>query len=89
MITEYAVCALPDDHPEWRHLVLRVRRRGNTERWLIEHGGYYWAGFDWYPSMSGAQEYSEERALALADQLTAQVDVNGLTAADFLARGAS
>ena len=87
MITEYAVCALPDTHRDWRYLVLRVKRRGNTDRWLIEHAGaYYWTGDDWYPSMSGAREYDLQGALDLAEQLKIQVEVDGLTAADLIER---
>lgn len=86
MITEHAVCALPADHPDWRYLVLRIKRRGSTDRWLITWGAYYWDGGDWHPSMGNAVEYDEERALHLAGQLTVQVDVNGLTAADLISR---
>jgi hypothetical protein len=88
VITEYAVCALPEDHRDWRHLVLRVKRRGNTDRWVIEHGAFYWTGDDWYPSMGQAAEYDDAEALHLAEYLKAQVEMNGLTAADLLARGA-
>ncbi len=86
MITEHAICALPDDHRDWRHLVLRVKRRGNTDRWLITWGPYCWNGADWHPSMADAAEYDEAGALHLAEQLKFQVDVNGLTAADLLER---
>lgn len=86
MITEHAVCALPDDHRDWRHLVLRVKRRGNTDRWVIAWGAYYWDGDDWYPSVGNAVEYDETAALDVAEQLKVQVDVNGLTAADLLNR---
>lgn len=86
MITEYAVCALPDDHRDWRYLVLRVKRRGNTDRWLVTWGAYFWDGNDWYPSGSNAAEYDEHDALDMADRLKGTIDVNGLTAADLLER---
>jgi hypothetical protein len=87
VITEYAVCALPDDHGDWRYLVLRVKRRGNTDRWLVTwRDSYWWTGDDWYPSMSGAKEYDEHDGLDMADRLKGTVEVNGLTAADLLAR---
>ncbi len=57
MITEHAVCALPDNHRDWRYLALKVRRRDNTDRWLIVWGAYYWDGNDWCSSMSNAAEY--------------------------------
>lgn len=87
MITEHAVCALPEDHRDWRHLVIRVQRRGSTDRWLASWGSYYLtAALDWYPSTSQAAEYDEAEALRVAETMAAFVDVNGLTAADLLAR---
>ncbi|GGN39152.1 hypothetical protein FHR83_006781 [Actinoplanes campanulatus] len=87
MVTEHAVCALPGDHRDWRHLVIRVQRRGATDRWLVTWGAYYLtADGDWYPSMSRAVEYDEDEALIAADMVSKTVDVNGLTAADLLNR---
>lgn len=87
MITEHAICALPADHRDWRHLVIRVQRRGATDRWLVSWGAYYLtSALDWYPSMSGAAEYDEAEALRTAEVMSQHVDVSGLTAADLLAR---
>lgn len=89
MITEHAICALPDDHPDWRHLVIRVQRRGSTDRWLVCWGGAYYltTEFDWYPSMSQAAEFDEADAVEAAEVMSHRVDVSGLTAADLLDRG--
>lgn len=84
MITEHAICALPDNHRDWRHLALKVQRRGSTDRWVIEHCGYWWTGSDWFPSITQAAEYDEAGALEHAERLKVQVEVNGLTAADLL-----
>ena len=87
MITEHAVCALPAGHPDWRHLVIRVQRRGNTDRWLVVWGAYYLTvSSDWYPSASAAAEYGEDEALQVAETMSHVVDVNGLTAADLAGR---
>ena len=87
MITEYALCALPDWHADWRHLAIRVRRRGPGDRWLLTHGAYYLTGDgDWSPAIEDAVEYGETDALRIAEQQTVLVEVNGLTAADLLNR---
>lgn len=87
MITEHAVCALPADHRDWRHLVIRVQRLGATDRWVVRWDPYYLtAGSDWSPSRSDAAEYDEAEALRRADGMVLMVNVNGLYAADLLAR---
>lgn len=87
MITEHAVCALPADHPDWRHLVIRVQRRGSTDRWVLNHCGYYLTVFGrWEPSMADAMHLPEAAALDAAEGHALLVEVNGLTAADLLNR---
>lgn len=87
MITEHAVCALPADHRDWRHLVIRVQRLGATDRWVVRWGPYYLtAGLDWSANRPDAAEYDEAEALRRAEGMVLMVDVNGLTASDLLAR---
>lgn len=87
MVTEHAVCALPADHPDWRHLVIRVQRRGSSDHWLVTWGAYYLTkDAEWYPSMSEAAEFGEPEALHAAELMAPLVDVNGLRAADLLNR---
>jgi hypothetical protein len=86
-VTEHAVCALPADHRDWRHLVIRVERIGATDRWRVVWGAYFLtADGGWYPSMSRAVEYDEYDALLAAEEMAKRVDVNGLTAADLINR---
>ncbi len=87
MITEHAVCALPSDHQEWRHLAIRVKRRGSTDEWVLVHGSYYLvANGEWSPSAADALRFDERLALEVAEHWKERVDVNGLTAADLLDR---
>jgi hypothetical protein len=86
MITEHDVCALPDDHRDWRHLVIKVQRRSG-DMWVLQHCGFYYVGEgEWSPSLSDALEFDERYALDLAEQLKVQVEVSGLTAADLLSQ---
>lgn len=38
-ITQYTVCALPEDHPEAHHFDVKVEYRGKG-RWAVCHHGY-------------------------------------------------
>lgn len=87
MITEHAICALPADNPNWRHLAIRVQRRGATEHWRVMHGGFYLTDYgQWSPNVEDAIVLSEESALDAAHAHATRVDVNGLTAADLINR---
>lgn len=89
MITEHTICALPVTHPDWRQLAIKVQRRING-MWVLNWGGYYQSSNpdadddNWYPGLGDAIGYDEQTALHFAELLKAQVDVNGLTAADLL-----
>lgn len=84
-VTEHAICALPADHPDWRHLVIRVQRRGSTDHWRVTHGGFYLTDRgEWLPNVEDAMVLSEDSALDVAHAQAPLVDVNGLTAADLL-----
>jgi hypothetical protein len=87
IVTEHAVCALPADHRDWRHLVIRVQRRGSTEHWRVMHGSFYLTDCgEWSPNVEDAMVLSEESALDFAHAQAPLVDVNGLTAADLINR---
>ena len=87
MITEHAICALPADHRDWRHLVIRVQRRGTDDSWVLNHGNYYLvADGEWSPSQSDALRFNETLALEVAEHWSERVEVNGLNAFDLLNR---
>jgi hypothetical protein len=90
VITEHTICALPADHPEWRHYAIKVQRRNNGD-WVLNLGGEYLssnpnAEAGWYPGLADAINHSEEEALALAEELAPHVECNGFTVDDVLAR---
>jgi hypothetical protein len=85
VITEHAICALPVDHRDWRYLVIRVQRRGNTDRWVLNHdNSYLTADGEWSPSISDATQVAEAVALELAAEWAPLVEVGGRTAADLI-----
>lgn len=91
MITEHAVCALPADHPDWRHFALRVRRRGGSDTWVVEWSGeYLLLGDDepeWVMHPGNASQFTEAEALEVAERLAPQLQIRpGVTAADLLNR---
>ena len=87
MITEHAICALPADHRDWRHLVIRVQRRGSEDSWVLNHGNYYLVpDGEWSPDRSAALRFDEHLALEVAEHWAERVEVNGLTAFDLLNR---
>lgn len=94
MITEHTVCALPADHPDWRHFRLRVKRRGSSDAWVIDWGGEYlwfrWLGDDepeWVMHPGNASQFTEAEALEVAERLAPQLSIRpGVTAADLINR---
>ncbi len=91
MITEHAICVLPDDHPDWRHYVLRVQRIRSTDQWVVEWGGEYLLtggpDIEWVMRRDNASQFSEAGALAAAEDLAPQLSIRlGATAADLLNR---
>lgn len=87
MVTEHAVSALPEDHRDWRHFVIRVQRRGSSDRWVLQHSPFYLTPDGlWSPAISDAVELTEATALAQAAEWAPLVEVNGATAADLLNR---
>ncbi len=87
MITEHAICALPDDHRDWRHLVIRVQRIGTDDSWVLNHGGFYLVpNGEWSPNKPDALRFNEHMALEVAEHWAERVEVNGMTAADLLNR---
>ena len=88
MITEHAICALPASHRDWRHFAIKVQRRGNSNDWVLNWGGLYYAGDgDWLASIGDAFEYAEVDALWMAEVLAPQLEVSGITVAEALERG--
>ena len=91
MITEHAVCALPDDHRDWRHYALKVKRRGASDFWVIEWSGEYldldFGDVHWVGSPGSATRFMEAAALQEAERLAPQLSIRpGQTAADLLNR---
>jgi hypothetical protein len=85
VITEHAICALPETHRDWRHFAIKVRRRNNGG-WVLENGGAYLRDGEW--SFSGRpQEFDEQTALERAEQLAPTITVGVLTVAEALERG--
>lgn len=96
-VTEYAVCALPEDNINAYAYTIRVSHRGD-ERWAVTHHGYClgtdgeWA-WESLPSHRGdewqaSHRFDLENALRLATEQAPLIDINGLTAADVLAAAA-
>jgi hypothetical protein len=86
-VTEHAVCALPADHRDWRHLVIRVQRRGSTDEWLLNHGNFYLVpDGEWSPDRAAALRFNERLALEVAEHWAPLVEVNGLRAHELINR---
>jgi len=88
MVTEHAVCALPDDHRDWRHLAIRVQQRSNSGRWVLNHSGFFLTPDGlWSPTIQDAIEFDEQGALAQAAEWAPLVTMpDGSIAADLLNR---
>lgn len=90
MISEYTICALPEDHGSWRHYAIKVQRRGDGT-WVLNWTGLYFAndagGDYWVAHLSDASKFDEAGALAAAEQLAPALEVNGITVQQSLARG--
>jgi hypothetical protein len=88
VITEYAICALPEDNVNWRHYAIKVQRRSNTNSWVLQQSGAYFTGSDFTsPMVTDAVTFHDEQAaLELADRLAPTVEVDGITAQQALER---
>lgn len=86
MITEHTVCALPEDHRDWRHFAIKVQRRGSGYWVLVNEGFYLTPDGEWTPSIADAIQLDERSALELAEEVKPSIEVNGFTVADALAR---
>jgi hypothetical protein len=90
VITEYAVCALPQDHAGWRHYALRVQRRAATDNWVVAWvGEYLWLNGgepEWVMNPGNASQFTEESALSVAEQLAPEIVVNDITVRQALER---
>lgn len=93
MATEYTVCALPEDHPAYRHHAIKVVRRG--DHWMVwdgaEPGQYYGTDEEWSfrtPSDVWLADHwlDRDEALELAKQAAPLVECKGVTAAEVLRR---
>jgi hypothetical protein len=98
--TRFSVCALPETHQAYRYLVIHVELRrvdpDQGDRWTLRWGSYVYNVYtrewvvesipegvsvdDWRHSI----EFRLSYAMNLATSLTAEVDVNGRTAADIV-----
>ena len=90
MITEHTICALPEDHRDYRHFAIKVQRRGSG-MWVLNNEGFYYVGNHsndqrWFPHVVEAVHLDEDSALALAEELAPTIAVNGITVAEALAR---
>ena len=93
-ITRYTVCALPEDHPGYRHFAITVEYRGR-ERWAVVYGTQVLsASGDWdYEPLNSertdawneAHRFSEDTAIRLAREQAPRITVNARTAAAALA----
>lgn len=90
MITEHAVCALPETHAAWRHYVLRVQRCGSTDWWVVAWGSEYLlltgGEPEWVMHPGNASQFTEEGAISAAEQLAPLIEVNGISVQQALER---
>lgn len=97
MITEYTICALPEDNINWRHYAITVSYRGDG-LWAVSNGGYCLdadSSWDYEPSPSNREDdwlathrFDEATALrlALAEEQAPLMACNGITVAQALER---
>lgn len=87
MVTEHTVCALPEDHPDWRHFAIKVQRRRNG-RWVLNWCELYLSdGDNWLPGLEDAVEFDEAEALRAAEELAPRLSLDeGYGVADALVR---
>lgn len=86
-ITEYTITPFPQDHHNGHHWVVRIQRRPDTT-WVVQHHGY-WLQPDgtWFPDITTALHYGDERDATTAAQAALRVlDVNGVTFDDMCDR---
>lgn len=98
-VTRYEVSCLPEGHPMWIHMMLRVEYRGPDQWAVVEPfeptpclgSDGEWS---WEPRPSerpdewkARHRFDLDTALELAKREAAKLTVNGLIAADVLARG--
>ena len=92
-VTEYAVCALPEDNINARHFTITVAYRGEGQWAVLRHGMCLGADgtWDYEPSPSNrgdewlaAHRFDEKTAVKLAYEAAPAVTVNGHTVADVL-----
>jgi len=88
MITEHTICALPEDHPDWRHFAIKVQRR-RTGMWVLQWCGLYLSdGDNWLSGMGDAVEFVGAEALRVAEELAPRLSLDeGYTVARALERG--
>ncbi|MGK5682431.1 hypothetical protein [Actinoplanes sp. URMC 104] len=95
MITEYTICALPENNVNYRHYAITVAYRGDG-RWAVTHMSHCLsADGQWDYEMRPSERdddwvddhrFDEQTALRLAEEQAPLVTCNGLTVTDLLAR---
>lgn len=96
MATEYAVCALPPEHPWFRHYTIKVRLHDlHADGWMVaagdDPGPYLGADGEWSirertREWQEAHQFDRDTALALAKTAALNYEVDGRTVADVLSR---
>jgi hypothetical protein len=96
VITEYTICALPEDNVSFWDYAVKVAYRGDG-LWAVLKRGYCLGTdgeWDYEPSPSGRDDdwlsghrFDEATALALAEREAPRVTVNGFSVADALLSG--
>jgi hypothetical protein len=96
VITEHTICALPEDHRDYRHFAIKVVYRGDN-LWAVTNSGNCLdvdGEWDYEPSPSSRDDgwlathrFDEQTALRLAEEHAPLMTCNGLTVADVLERG--
>ncbi|GIM88804.1 hypothetical protein [Paractinoplanes toevensis] len=88
MITEHAICTIPEGHSLWRHFAIKVQRKGSTDEWVLIHCGYYLVpNGEWSPDARAALRFDEKLALEVAEHWAPRVESNGRTAYEAMEAG--
>jgi len=88
VITEHAVCFVPEGHSLWRHYAIKVQRLGATDSWVLNHVGFYLGLHnEWSPNRPDALRFDERAALEVAEYWAPLIEVNGRTAHEAMDAG--
>lgn len=95
MVTEYTVCALPEDNINYWHYAIKVAYRGDG-LWAVIEGGYCLGAdgvWDYEPNAGSREDawlathrFDRDTALRLAVEAAPGMTCNGITVEQALAR---